>query len=440
MRLAQLEEVTPGWFQEDVYLASAAEEDPNTRRELMKVLGSIATGGSIRQTERAEAERASLPSVIEDYFSDDPERAEAAANRLAIDLKTNAFEILMPSGHVSLSESDYHNGSFYQNGYSQRAMYAHGALHAKHLFENRRRVTETLNEMRVEKGFEAGRFKTHYLVEISCAPGEDEAPIEVIKSYGYDARTWKVMFRLIDVNDAGHRVTESASVNGVSRSGKRHDAKGVSHTHDELEIQLEDNSPTGKLQGSAWIRKDRLKNRVVSFVRVFDEGLELPAFFGNEGQTGNYDTIVQISQDREKQAEEELESRVHDLALSLIGADCERALKIMARHAKDFAADLCIINTAYDAQQFGWVAVRDIEQARYYAEIGEYERAELALKSAKKNAIVFMCGMSYEEDDSDKECVFESGECPLCLAKNVKTTRTANWITCGVCKKSKPVK
>src|SRR5882762_1580398 len=97
----------------DVYLASSTETDSRTRRRLLKLLGTVALEGTM-SFEQEAAEQASLPAVVEDYFSDDPERAANGRARLRADLRSNTFEILRASGHVSQSHSKRHADGFYQ--------------------------------------------------------------------------------------------------------------------------------------------------------------------------------------------------------------------------------------------------------------------------------------------------------------------------------------
>lgn len=453
---AEALEFKPTTPEADVYYAARAETDANTRRRLMMLLGSVAVEGAV-SAEQEAAEQASLRAVTNDYFSGNPERVSNATARLTADLRANTFEILCESGHIREADSFYRADGFYQNGYGLRAMCAHGTMHTKHSNEHRRRAGETLNELRIEDGFKDGRFQTHYFVEESRAPDEEDMPIQTTKDSGYNTKTWKAMLRLTEVDAWGNRVTFSAPVFGVNKTGERHDLQGVRNIHSLLDLEMADMSAAGTLENAYWVKKERLPQRIISLVRAYDAGLGVQAFFGVEGKAGNYDTIVEESLRREQQAEQKLSSKVEQLAHSLRGADCEEALRIMAIHAKDFAAELCREDLTYDPAQFGGAAAWHIEMARHYTMLGDEITSRQQLELAKQTAIVYMCGMILEmekqvdgtiadkrETNSDTdECEFISKECPVCHAKNVKTRVTKTHITgncgCSVKRKIQPV-
>ncbi|HUC87749.1 MAG TPA: hypothetical protein VMR95_01190 [Candidatus Binatia bacterium] len=429
------------------YFAGDAETDFATRRRLMKTLGSITVSqaGEI-SSKRELTERASLPNVAEDYFSSVPERAANAKARLRMDLKGNVFEILFESGHVRVTYSHYDQDGFYQNGYNQSNMYAYATAHTSFAPENHRRSLETLNELRIEDGFLDGRFKTHMLVEISLAP--DDMPDEDAEELGYKTKTRKGMWRCTEVDEFGNRITFTAPVVGVNERGDRHDKKAVQHVYNQFGLKSDNISASATLGNAFWASKEQLPNRIVDVIKYHDEGLAEPSFFGRDGETGDYETIIEESLRREEQAEAELDQKVHKLALSLLGASNEEALKTMAIHAKDFAVELCRGNLDYDTSQLGPVAEGYINEARYYDLIGNDVMARQTEDRAKQTAIVYMCGMRLEMERSvagtisekaevvSKDCDYISKECPLCHAKKAPTHETSTTITCRICKGS----
>lgn len=433
---------------EAAVFADSLEHDVLTRRRFAKFMGSIVlkAEGSV---EYADAESASLLQVAEDYYSENQEARGNARNRLKTDFTTNVFEILCASGHVSEVEAEHVYGSFYQYGYSLPAMYAHGALHAKDLSEQARRGAEGVNEFRIEDGYRAGFFQTHYFVEASRAP--DDMDTETAEANGYDTKTWKCKLRLTDVSTDGKRVTSEASVAGVdSVSGERHDEEGIKAIREGLDLETVDLTATNALSRAFWVPKAKLPHGAASLAKLFDSGLEHPAFFGVRAAEGDYATITEQSRERERRAALLQDQWIESLASDIRQASsCEAALKVMARCAKDFAAEICGTDTAYNPGQFGQVAAAHIEAARYHANRGEQQAYQQALEAAKQTAIVYMCGMRLEmekneagemiEKDSnkpEKDCDYISKECPLCHAKNVRTYETKAKIECGECKGS----
>jgi hypothetical protein len=264
-----------------------------------------------------------------------------------------------------------------------------------------------------------------------------------------------VMLRLTDVNQSGHRVTESASVCGVDGKGVRRDSIGLQNIRDMLglspDVDLQDVViPVDGLAGAYWVRRDALKNRSASLAEFFDSAFEGSNFFGVEGEVGDYETILEISQAREAQVADQMLARVGELAAALRGLSCEQALLVMAHHAKDFATDVCIGDASYDADQFGETAAKYIEFARLEVALGDEDAARRAIDMAKATAVVYMCGLRYDMDriltdgspndgdaarqESFQDCDYISKECPLCHDKNVKTHETATKIACGSCK------
>lgn len=425
------------------YFAVNAERDFETRRRLMKVLGAVAYEGAAASIEQAEAEHATLATVAEDYFSEDQERAEMAKARLSADLRTNVFEILAPMGHVSCSTSSYEGDGFYQNGYSQRAMYAHGTLHGKGVVERERRELETLNELRIEDGFLNGFTETHYFVETSRAPDEDEMPGELAEDNGYNV-DWRIgKLRLTEVQADGIRNSYTASLMGVDKEGNAYDKAGVANIHQELGLDLGDASATAQLGAGFWVPKDRLPRGIADVVELNDRGLPTEAFFGSEGEDGDYDTVLQESLEREARIATELDGKVAELAQKLRGASCKEALLIMGGYAKDYATELCSVDTSYDPAQFGAAASADIMMAREHARNGDMDSFQQMVLSAQANAIVFMCGMrvssSLNPDGTPKTesnsgtCDYISKECPLCEAKQARTHETSAKIECKEC-------
>lgn len=432
----------------EVYFAASSEQDIETRRRLIRLLGTISLEATI-SSEQEAAETASLPTVAKEYFTDDPKIAERAGLRLKTDFRTNVFEILRESGHVSISHSVYSRDGFYQSGYSQRAMYAHGVLHTDHPVENRRRVAETLNELRIEDGFLAGRFDNHFLVEVSRSPDQDEMSDQTSEKYGYNTRTRKAMLRCTEVNQSGERITASASVLGANAGGQRYDQRGVRNIYYKLQLTPSEVSSSANLENAFWVNKSLLPGGIIDVVRAYDQGLAQEAFCGVIGQKGNYETLIEQSLNREQQIEQELNAEVRALALSLQNVTCDQALQIMARQAKDYATELCVQDKQYDPTQFGYQAAKHIQQARYYAQAGMDILFRQELADAKQKAIVFMCGMSLRgissiegtevensNSSSSDNCEYISSKCPLCRNKNVRTIQTKTTITCGTCHKS----
>ncbi len=426
--------------------ADALEHDRITRQRAAKFMGGIILSQEA-SVEYEIAEAASLRNVVEDYFSDDKEMKQNAAKRLRTDFRTNVFEILCANGHVSEVDADYDDGSFYQYGYSLRAMYAHGALHASQPLERKRRDAESVNEFRIEDGYRAGLFRTHYFVEISQAP--DDMGTELAGENGYDTETWKGKLRCTDVGVNGKRHTAEAAVAGFDPiTERRHDTQGVEAVLDGLGLEPQDVMATTALQRAIWVRKERLPNGAASLAELYDQGLGYPAFFGVRAAQGDYQTIAAQSAAREQLADTEMDARVEKLAQNLRGiSSCDEALKTMAIQAKDYAAEICGKDTAYNPAQFGDIAAAHIEAARYYAAAGNQQAFQTALDSAKQTAVVYMCGMrlemernaagelvSTDAEKTEKDCDYISKECPLCKKQDARTHETKSRIECRECK------
>jgi hypothetical protein len=311
-------------------------------------------------------------------------------------------------------------------------MYAHGTFHAKGPIEHGRRTLETLNELRIVDGEDVGLSETHYLIEESRTPSTEGLSKQEIRDLKklYDLDKHKTVWRLTTVDKAGNRVTFIAAVRGVDKAGNRRDAEGVRYVRQKLGATLESDDPTVGLGGAFWVSKELLPKGLADVIRLNDEGVGGHSFFGVEGQEGDYDTILEVSRQRESQAARDMDAKLHAMALEIRGMvrgdDCDAALLIMANHAKDFAAELCLRNETYDAAQFGPAAALHIENARRFAARGDLRASEQALEAAKQTAIVYMCGMRLEIEQPNKgglgDCEFISKECPQCHKKNVKTT------------------
>lgn len=382
------------------YYAFEASRDYQTRLKVAKTVSALLIEGlvTIDSPELSRAERTSLPAVVGDYFSNDPERHAAAEAQLEKYLSTNVFEILDILGHVTLYESDYEDKGFSQDGYDLIDMFAHSVLHADHPVEILRRLLETLNECRAGDGFEAGMFERYYLVEMSEVSRPEDMPVEVADSLGYNTATWAAKIRLTAVDASGHRITESASVCGVDAEGVRRDGIGMQYIRRWLGLEPDSDIeavivPEDGLEGAFWVDKRLLNERIISLIKRFDSAFKGPVFFGVDGQTGNYDTVIEQSQEREAKIKSQMKARVAELAVALRGADCEEALLIMAHHAKDFATEVCVMDESYDPGHFGVVAAKYIEIARLETSLGDEDAARRAIELAKATAVVDMCGL-----------------------------------------------
>lgn len=463
-RLPQLGLENEQPFETEATLAYDLEHDYESRRMLMRVLGAVALDATVTSQEKQAANEASLATIAKDYFSDNPEKAASAKARLAMDFRKNVFEILCDEGqgHISESPSQYKEDGFYQYGYNQRAIFANGAQHAAHPVERDRRGIETLNEIRIEDGYRKGYTTDYYYVEISRKPASEEMTEQVATDLGY-YHTARVMMRLTDVDAEGKRITETIAVSGVDENNERHDDRGVANIYQTLGLAVEEQTPTGILQAAFWVHKDVMPERSAGLARLYDEGLGADTFCGVPGKAGDYSSLVEESRIREKQVEEELDKRVRGLATELTVTDVDKQLKVMAEHAKDFAAELCSEHEEYSPAQFGAVAAVHITNTRMFIEQNNYEAARQSLKEAKETSVVSMCGMQFKaaksgeaptssanadpsaesnsegggESSSSDECDFISKQCPICKKRNVKTTVTKTHIkgSCGCVKK-----
>ncbi len=430
------------------FFAASTETDHSTRRRLVRVLGAVAYGSAVN-AEQVAAKEASVESVVSDYFSEDLETASNANLRLTEDLRTNVFEILCANSHISISHSQYGPDGFRQFGYSQRAMYANGTMQAKHSVERQRRTGETLSELRIEDGYIDGTARTHVYLERSRVPDPDEMSKRDAEDNGYDMDRRVAKIRLTEVDALGNRRTFTAGVIGVGKDGQAYDARGTANISRQLKLSPASQLATAELENGIWVRKDALPGGIVDVVSFFDDGTEVDAFFGAEGQKGNYETILEESLAREQRVEEELADKVRKLAKALRGSSGQEALIIMAEYAKDFAAEICGEDESYDPAQFGQVARTHIVQARQHARKGDQVAYRRSIAQAKETAEVIMCGMVLRRGkkgmaangtetetsslvDSD-ECDYISKECPLCNAKNARTHETKTKIECKEC-------
>jgi hypothetical protein len=436
-----------------VVVVPETDADVENRRQAKRFIGRVAIneGDSAAHETLAVKPIESLYQAIHEAADGKPE----ARKMVETNVRTDVIERTMKSGHVmkvDLMEDEA--GNIQQHGQSMESVQANSLKFAATSWQMKERVeAETTNLFRIKHQYERGILEDYCFVVFSRAA--DNMSEEAMDEAGFFTETMTCAIQ-VTTAEKGKLTTESAFVAGVKKPGEgRHDKETLRGVVNELGVELSDETATGTVGTPFLIHKSKLKNGVIDLVQLWDKHVpkdhqDEEIFFGEAKPRQDYLEHLKVCRDRE----ERFEPKVQKITNRLIQVKNTIKTKVAAVKRLHEISGSEMIEQALgdsdiDPRVFGPVAAAEIYEARLALDQGRYEEVIAHINVAKANDRSSSCpgaGTGGEESkennhqSSSETCTYTSKECPMCGAKNVKTTVTATHIKgkcgCVVRKKS----
>ncbi len=350
--------------------------------------------------------------VVTNVLTDLIERSIKAGHVLSVYLEVNAANKIMQYGQL------------------MDDVYVNALRFASELPQMRGRAeAETLNGARIEVAQQQGLLKDYYFVVFSRYP--DNMTEAQAGKAGFFTETKSCAIQVTTFKD-GHLVTESAFVAGVKKhEAVAHDGQVINALAAQFGQDYYGKDTTEIIDRPLLIHKSLMQNGVIDLVRRYDE-LAGGTFFGEQKPRQAYDSYLRICRQREA----ELGTIVQKIADQLIAdakhmshpLEAKRRLHMLSQQQM---VDYAISNDYINPRVFGNTAATHIEDARFWLERGQYDRAIEARNKAQSTASSSSCPTSDQlgienpdggENGDNRAEAEQSGEkkmmkCPFCGAK-----------------------
>lgn len=420
-------------FQEMPY-----ELEVNTKAA--EFIGSVVVEASISQSQSTESE-----SEQQNYYSLRDAIQEAARGNeharamVRQNVASDVVERTIKSGHITKVDLavDEH-GVVWQHGQTDADIQANTLKYgSKNPTMFMRSKAETRNKFRIREAYEQGLLRDNVLVVFSRAPDQDEMSEEEAHEQGFFGNTMSCAIQVTSLTSANKLQIENGFVAGKKNwDAPRHDADTLAKIGDKLKVDFRGKTATEQIDMAIVVPRSVVPNGVIDVVGWWDECAD-GTFFGEDKPNQDY------LEYREKcfARESELAGRIDKITNQLISeASMLTTPEVASMRMSELSAsemiEQSVEDRSIDTRVFGISAAYRIEQARYFADIGEHERTKSLVAQAKLIEESNSCpgGLKRKQDlldnehqneDKDEEkledCEFTSKECPKCHKKNVKT-------------------
>jgi len=372
----------------------------------------------MEQTVQAEPENVvCLKSAIEAAEYD-----EKAMLTVQMNAKTAVLEALLKAGNVIRAESEVTTeGKIVQGLQSQRDIHRNTLLFRKgHAGLRELSMIEVRNGFRIEQALASGLLEDYYVLVPSLV--SSKLPTKVSADGGYFTDTMSAAFQLTTLED-GKLVTDTAFVAGVDETGGvRHDVSATVGMLEDIGIES-DGDTTAMLDSPILIPKKMLPNGVIDIARLYDKQLGEDYFFGQKGGPPcSYDEMRDYCQKREARLDDTVQSVVSELLVGKGWYDTpEAATAALAQIVKRHAVGRVIGDHTIDASVLGRQAAYFVEEARFYASMGDQAALERATEKVHETADVRTCGFRLDKNEgNDPESGSENNEQPTGKIRCVK--------------------
>lgn len=404
---------------ENVEAAARAER-------LIQKAGFTALSGTVENAQMFENSAGRYQSLVDAVHA--AARGDKVARQVVkMNVKTDVIERTIKAGHVMEVELESDaSGKIMQHGQLMDDVYVNALRFASGGKMRPRSVAEARNGARIEVLRRAGLLSEYNLVVYSRYTdrmSDDEA-----EKAGFFVDTKSCAIQVI--SDQGGKLKQSSAfVAGVKRRGEaRHDVETVQKVAASLGQSFEGKDDAQIIDTPLLIHKSLMPNGVVDVVHWYDAAAG-GTFFGADQPQRDYTAYQEVCRQREADLEPTVERIVAQLIAEAqsfhVPLDATRRLgKLSQREMINYT----IFNAEgrfIDPRVFGEAAI-DIEEARFFLETGNYERALRSTDKAQENATSYSCPSAEEGDNNaaseSGDCDYISKECPKCKAKNVKTS------------------
>lgn len=406
----------------------------------LNFLGSVAVRGVVEIAPVKEVgHEATLMAAVQFAALGDQISKGFVKNNVATDIAERTFK----AGHQTRVHMNFKaDGALYQNNRRLLDVHRNTFEHTVLIPEMMRRATyEMTNVFVYEQLFARGILETHDAAIFSLASTTMAA--EQKRAYGMFLDTETCSIQRLSATGSS-AVLETALVAGKrTPNSQRHDIHAVNRllANEGIEIKLEDG--TEAIRHIILLPKGQTRG-VEDIVSWYDSAAG-GTFYGQDKPRKNYQAYAEECQQRADGFMDMVDAITAQLIdeAHTFKTPLEAILRL-DKLSEQYCVRRSIEDRTIDIAVFGEKAALDIEEARFFMEIGDYARAERAFENAVKNADSSSCplfkGSSSEGPSGVNDEQSESGEvseekwmtCPFCSAK-VFGDPCAKELTCADC-------
>lgn len=405
----------------------------------LRFLGSVAIRGAIETASVEEVgHESTLMAAVQFGALGDQASKGFVKNNVATDVAERVFK----AGHQTRVHMNFKDGALFQKGRRLMDVHRNTLEHTVLIPEMLRRTTyEMTNVLTFEQLYAQGIFETHDAVVFS--PSSTAMTLEQKRSYGFFLDTESCSIQRLSAN-GDSAMLETALVAGKrTRDSERHDIGAIQRLLKSRGIETTLADGTEAVKHIILIPKGEISG-VEDIVAWFDS-MAGGTFYGQEKPQQNYRAYAQECQERSDSFGDmvdaitaQLMEEAHTFKTPL------DAVMRLDKLSEQHCLKRSVTDTTIDTAVFGAKAALDIEETRFFLEIGDRARAERAFENALKNSDSSSCplfkGASSEGDPEGKDGRSEDGEtseekwmtCPFCSAK-VFGDPCAENLTCNDC-------
>lgn len=408
-------------------------------RKGLRFLGGVAIRGVAEIIpEKEVGHEATLMTAVQFAALGDSNSKEFIKNNVSTDIAERIFK----AGHQTRVHMNFEGGALYQKDRRLLDVHRNTLEHTVLIPEMLQRTTyEMTNVLAFEQLFSRGILETHDAVIFS--PASTSMDVEQKRAYGFflDTETCSIQRLSATGNSA---VLETALVAGKrNRDSRRHDMDAINKIlmSKGIEAGLEDG--TEAIRHIILIPKGEASG-VEDIVDWYDDAAG-GTFYGQDKPRQDYQAYAEECQQRVDGFTDMVDAITNQLIeeAHTFKTPLEAILRL-DKLSEQYCVRRSIEDKTIDIAVFGEKAALDIEETRFFMEIGDYARAERALENALKNSDSSSCplfkGTSGEGPSGGGDDRSESSDaseekwmtCPFCSAK-VFGDPCAKELTCADC-------
>jgi len=368
---------------------------------------------------------------------------QAGIAMLTMNVGKDLFERIAKAGFVmeSRSKTD-ENGEIVQHGQTDENIQLNTL---RYLGKNEkmfpRLMGEVRNKYRVGDALRAGHLKDYWFVVLSrCA---DDMTNNELEDNGFFTLTQSMAVQAT-TQQGEDIVIQSAFVAGVKdEDSPRHDYETVKQFGEKLGVDLT-GTAAETIDTPLLIPKILMPNGVVDLVKLLDEAAG-GLFFGQDVPAQDYIDFLADCKTREVEMQPTIEKIVHEIiSLADTITNPLEASELLGTVVGKYMVKASVTDERIDPRVFGTESAFLITYARVQIAVGNYGEAHQATNLAVIADKSSSCPGGVKRDqgvdggipdmleaandlsstrtEKIADCDFVSKECPMCHAKNVKTT------------------
>ena len=416
------------------------EVQAEARQAVTHFLGGVAVRGETGEKMSAEAPNdASLMAAAQLAAMGDERSRKVVTTNVATDVAERLFK----AAHQTTVRMEMVDGQLQQDGRKVTDVHRNTLEHTVLIEEMMRRTKYELNNaLLFERLHRAGVLQKYDALVLS--PSSTTMTLQQKKDYGLfiDTESCSIQYLRADGNDI---TLETAFVAGKrTPDSERHDLQAIQAMAAQRGIELAVDDGSELLKHVLLVPKDEVTG-VADVVEWYDDAAG-GTFYGQDAPRQDYHEYAKACEERAHGFDGIVESIVNQiLAEAHTFRTPLEAIMRLDELSEEFSVKHAVGDVSIDAAVFGETAAMHIQEARFFIQQGQFDRAEASMELAQQTADSSSCplfkGASGEGGGDSSDPSSASGEgasekkwghCPYCKAL-VYVDPCAKKITCRDC-------